>query len=68
MEQLLVYAALFCLEYNVKPGEIEHEHRIYQFDDIWVDNPKADDILPIMDKIVTFDNLMNKLQIKMKEG
>ena len=68
MEQLRVYDALFCLEYNIKPGEIEREHRIYQFDDIWVDNPKADDILPIMDKIITFDNLMNKLKIKMKEG
>ena len=68
MEQLKVYDALFCLEYNIKPGEIEREHRIYQFDDIWIENPTADEILPIMDKIITFDNIMNKIQIKMKEG
>ena len=30
MEQLLIYASLFCLEYHVKPGEIEMELRIYQ--------------------------------------
>lgn len=30
MDQLLIYAALFCLEYKVKPGEIKYELRIYQ--------------------------------------
>lgn len=31
-KQLYVYAALFCLEYDFKPFEIEGELRIYQFD------------------------------------
>src|ERR1700751_3985263 len=31
--QLEVYAAIFCLEYGVKPGEIEIELRIYQHDE-----------------------------------
>ena len=52
MEQLLVYAALFCLEYKVKPGTIEMELRIYQEDDILVCNPTAEDVVPIIDKIV----------------
>ena len=30
MEQLEIYAALFCLEYKVKPADIEMELRIYQ--------------------------------------
>ena len=30
MEQLMVYAALFCLEYRLKPADIEMERRIYQ--------------------------------------
>lgn len=34
MEQLKIYAALFCLEYKVKPGEIKIELRIYQYDDV----------------------------------
>ena len=61
MEQLEIYAALFCLEYNKKPGEIEMELRIYQNNEIVVHHPTADDILPIMDKIVTFDKIIEKL-------
>lgn len=61
MEQLEVYAALFCLEYNVKPGDIEMELRIYQNDTVLVHKPTADDILPIMDKIVHLDKLLEKL-------
>lgn len=58
MEQLLVYAALFCLEYRKKPGNIKTELRIYQSNDIVTAEPTADDILPIMDKIVRFDKLI----------
>lgn len=55
MEQLMVYAALFCLEYKFKPGEIETELRIYQNDEIVFHNPKADEIAPIMDIIISHD-------------
>lgn len=66
MEQLKIYTALFCLEYNVKPGEIDTELRIYQCDDVDICEPTVDEILPIMDKIITFDKLINK--IKTEEG
>lgn len=66
MEQLEIYAALFCLEYNVKPGDIEMELRLYQSDEILYHNPTSMDILPIMDKIITFDKVINK--IKDSEG
>lgn len=62
MEQLMVYAALFCLEYRVKPGEIDFELRIYQSDDILICNPTAEDILPIMDKIISFDKLIENIK------
>ena len=62
MKQLYVYAALFCLEYNVKPAEIKMETRIYQSDDIFVENPTVEDILPIMDRIITGDKLINQLK------
>ena len=62
MEQLMVYAALFCLEYRKKPGEIEMELRIYQNDEILYFNPTAEDIAPIMDKIVHFDKLLKELE------
>lgn len=64
MEQLYIYAALFCLEYKVKPGSILIETRIYQNNDILISNPEADDILPIMDKIILFDKIIDQI----KEG
>ena len=66
MEQILIYMALFCLEYRVKPTEIEMEGRIYQNDEIMIHNPCADEILVIMDKIVTADKIITK--IKLEEG
>ncbi len=62
MEQLLVYTALFCLEYKVRPEEIDIELRIYQNDEILYDHPEIDVILPIMDRIITFDKLINKMR------
>lgn len=62
MEQLMIYAALFCLEYDIKPGTIEIELRIYQNDDILICNPTAEDIAPIMDKIILFDKLIDKVK------
>lgn len=62
MEQLMVYAALFCLEYKVKPGTIDMELRIYQNDDILVCNPTAEDIVPIIDKIVHLNKILDKVQ------
>lgn len=58
MEQLEVYAALFCLEYKIRPGDIEFELCIYQNDEVVVFNPTAEDILPIMDKIVHLDKIL----------
>ena len=58
MEQLEIYAALFCLEYKIKPGDISIELRLYQNDEVLVANPEADDILPIMDKIVHLNKII----------
>lgn len=58
MEQLMIYEALFCLEYGIKPGDIKSELRLYQNGDIIVMNPEADDILPIMDKIIHFNKIL----------
>lgn len=64
MEQLEIYAALFCLEYNKRPGEIGMELRIYQSDDILVMEPTAEDIAPIMDRIITADKIIEKIKAK----
>jgi hypothetical protein len=65
MEQLMIYAALFCLEYRVKPSDIEMELRIYQNDQIMIHNPTAEEIVPIMDHIIHLNKILENLE---KEG
>lgn len=66
MEQLEIYAGLFCLEYKVKPSDIDIELRIYQLDEILHHKPTVEDLTPIIDKIITFDKLITK--IRTEEG
>ena len=63
IEQLLIYAALFCLEYNVRPGDLDIELRIYQTqkDEVVCMHPTAEDIAPIMDKIVSINKNINNM-------
>ncbi len=62
--QLEVYAALFCLEYRMKPFEIETELRIYQNDEVRIYEADPDVIFHIMDKIVTFDKRINAIKME----
>lgn len=62
MEQLEIYAALFCLEYDVKPSDIDIELRIYQNNEILVHEPTAEEIVPIMDKIIIFDKVIKRIK------
>lgn len=68
--QLRIYAALFFLEYpEYKVGTMSGiELRIYQNDEIRIENPEADDILPIMDKIVKFSTLLEGLEDEYDDG
>ena len=60
MEQLEIYAAIFCLEYDVDISEIEIELRIYQNDKIRVHVPEITEIVPIIDKIKTSNSLIEE--------
>lgn len=62
MEQLEIYAALFCLEYKVKPESIGMELRLYQNDEVVYHNPTPEDIHAIMDKIVHLDQVIQTLE------
>lgn len=62
MEQLEIYAALFCLEYKVDPRKIDMELRIYQNDEIIYHNPTFEEIEPIMNKIIHLDKLLYKMK------
>lgn len=58
--QLYIYAALFCLEYNYKPVELDFELRIYQSGEIRVYTPDHDEIAHVMDRIRTQDRLIDE--------
>lgn len=64
MEQLEIYAALFCLEYHVNPLDISIELRIYHNNDIIVHSPTGEKIKEIMQKIVYFDGLIEQLRVE----
>lgn len=66
MEQLEIYAALFCLEYKIRPGDIEMELRMYKNDEVIVHTPTAEDIVPIMDKIVHLNKIIERADGKEK--
>ena len=65
MRQLEIYAALFCLEYDIAPMSINIELRKYQLDEILVTQPDPDEIRFIMDRIIEFDK---RIQILKLEG
>lgn len=64
IEQLKIYAALFCLEYKKNPGKIDIELRIYQNDEVLVHNPSEEEIMIIMEKIVSFDQIIKNIRNK----
>ena len=67
MEQLKIYAALFCLEYKVKPATISFELRIYQSNDILILEPDPSEIDHIMERIVESDKVLNKINTEMEK-
>ena len=62
VEQLEVYAGLFCLEYGISPYDIEIELRIYQRDDVHVFDPIPEAIENIMEIIVAFDRQIERIK------
>lgn len=64
VDQLLVYAALFCLEYKFKPFDIEYDLRLYQYDEVAKFETDPGDVAHIMDKIVTFSKRIDELRME----
>lgn len=62
MMQLVVYAALFCLEYDYRPGDIQIELRIYQEDEIKLHIPEVEEVIHVMDRIVHFDRRIEQIR------
>ena len=64
MDQLKIYAAYFCLEYEVKPRDISMELRIYQNDQMETCKAEPAEIEDIINKIVHFDKILKKEKMK----
>lgn len=71
MEQLMIYAGYFCLEYGFKPRDIDIELRIYQNDEVLVHNAfnefkeditGYDMIEEIIKKIIAYDKIIDELK------
>jgi len=62
VHQCDIYAALFCLEYDINPYDIEMIFRIYQYDQFFefIGDPKW--IRTIMDKIKEFDKRIEEMK------
>lgn len=61
--QLIIYAALFCLEYQHDPYKISIELRIYQNNEVLVKEPTPEEVAFVCDKIVSFDKRIELLKI-----
>lgn len=62
-EQLMIYAAIFCLEYKYRPETITIELRLYQNDEVLILEPDPQEISEIMETIKRFDALINREKI-----
>ena len=64
MDQLKIYAALFCLEYKFSPFAIKIELRLYQSDQVIVHEADADEIVHVMDRIKTYDRRITEMRLE----
>ena len=62
IEQLMIYAALFCLEYGYNPNDLDIVLRIYQSDEILQHNASGEEIGDFMNRIVKADNIINSMK------
>lgn len=68
MEQLEIYAALFCLQYGeklgFKPGDIQFELAMYQNNDIFASSPEPGKIIWTMERIKHCSDIFDELKSK----
>lgn len=60
IEQLLCYAALFCLEYDFKPRDLRYELRIYQKGDVTIHQPEISEVAYVCDRYIIDNKILLK--------
>jgi len=61
MDQLMVYAGLFCLEYKTKPSDISSELRIYQNNEVQIYEPDPKELMDVIDQIILANKWVNEI-------
>lgn len=64
IEQLVKYAALFCLEYNVKPNSIKSELRIYQNNEAIIYTPETSEIESMANTVIEGSRILENFVLK----
>lgn len=64
MDQLVVYAALYCLQHDITPSDIQIELRIYQSGDVLVHEPDLDEIVHAIDYIKTASKWLDEIMVE----
>lgn len=62
MDQLMIYAALACLEYQLDPHDIKIELRIYQSNDVRLYEPDAEDVVFNMRQIIAAGKVIDRVR------
>lgn len=65
-DQLIIYAAIYCVTNNVDTDSIDIELRIYQNDDVQIYEPTCEEMNEYISSMVEADNIVNEL--RMQEG
>lgn len=61
MDQLIIYAGLFCLEYKVNPSSISTELRIYQNNEIEIYELDSKELTDAIDHIILANKWVNEI-------
>lgn len=60
-DQLMIYAAIFCIEYGFKPFDLIYDLRIYQMNEIITfDEVTPEEIVHYMDRILTLSRFIDE--------
>ena len=63
MDQLMVYAALFCLDYKVEPRDLLKTHlRIYQGEEIIIFEPSSREVFDVVKRIIEADKVIKRIE------
>ena len=62
IEQVFIYLALYCYEYNLEPLKTNFEARIYQNAEIYIEQPSGEDINDILQNILHKNEVLAKFE------